>query len=101
MRHAPAAEHLDRPLPAAEVALDAALRLAGGNPRQNLGVESLEVDADRVDAGVADLLEHGQIVGRLELDLDRQAGGFLDRRRAPADVQGATVAAVDRARWSG
>ena len=44
-----------------------------------------------------DLVEHAQVVGRLELDLDRQPAGLLDRGRAAADVERAAVAPVERA----
>ena len=66
--------------------------------REHLGVEGLDVDADGVDAGAVHVVEHRQLVGRLELHLHRHAAGVLDRRRAAGDVQRAAVAAVDRAR---
>ncbi len=97
-RDAPAAEDLDGLLPRAEVALDAALRLAGGDAREHVGVEGLDVDADGVDARAVHVVDHRQLVGRLELHLDGHAAGVLDRRRAARDVQRAAVAAVDRAR---
>ena len=40
------------------------------------------------------LVEHPQVVGRLELDLDRQPGGLLDRGRAAADVDRAPIPPV-------
>ena len=94
--HAAAAEHLDRALPGREVALDAALRLARGDAREHVGIERLGVDADGVDARPVHLLEHAQVVRRLELDLDRQPARLLDRRRAAADVDRAAVAPIER-----
>src|SRR5215218_4464065 len=74
-------EDLHGTLPGAEVALDAALRLARRDPREDLGVEGLDVDADGVDAGAVYLLEDRQVVGRLKLHLDRHAAAaLLDRR---------------------
>ncbi len=97
-RHAAAPEDLDRALPRAEVALDPALGLARRHAREHLGVERLDVDADRVDARRVHLGEHRQVVGRLELHLHRHpAAALLDRRRALGDVERAAVAAVDRA----
>ena len=55
-----------------------------------------DVDPDGVDPRAAHLVEHPQVVGRLELDLDRQAARLLDRRRAAADVDRAAVAPVQR-----
>ena len=56
------------------------------------------MDADRVDARAAHLVEHPEVVRRLELDLDRQPARLLDRVRAARDVDRAAVAPVQRAR---
>jgi hypothetical protein len=45
--------------------------------REHLRVEGLDVDAHRVDAHVADLVEHAQIGRWLELHLDRQPEASL------------------------
>ena len=97
-RDAAPAEDLDGPLPRAEVALDPALRLARRDALEHERVERLDVDADGVDPGAVDLVEHGEVVGRLELDLHRHpAAALLDRGRALGDVERAAVAAVERA----
>ena len=45
-----------------------------------------------------DLVEHPEVVRRLELDLDREPARLLDRVRAARDVDRAAVAPVQRAR---
>ena len=75
--------------------------LGRGHPLQHGRVEGLHVDADRVDAPVGHLVDHGQVVGRLELDLHRQARRLLHGLTAAGRVQGALVGAVGGAGGEG
>ena len=75
--------------------------LGGATHFEHGRVEGLHVDADRVDAPVGHLVDHGQVVGRLELDLHRQARGFFHGLTAAGRVQGAFVGAVGGAGGEG
>ena len=59
------------------------------------------MDAHRVDAPVGHLVDHAEIVGRLELDFDGQARRRLHGLPALGHVEGALVAAVGGAGGQG
>ena len=66
------AEARDRALPRTEVLVDAGARLGRCNVRQHGGIERFDMDADRVDAQIGDLVDDVEIPRRLELHLDGQ-----------------------------
>ena len=84
---------------AAEVVLDALGGLARRDAREHLGVERLQVDPDRLDAAALSVGEPAEVVRRLELHLDRQAAGLLDRRRALGHVERPAVGRGSASRW--
>src|SRR5829696_8872216 len=90
-RDLPLAEAVNRPLPGAEVRLDARTGLGRCDVGQDGWVERLDVDADRVDSEVGHLIDDFELPRRLELNFHRQTGRLLDRMSASGDVPGAAV----------
>src|SRR5215218_5952120 len=90
-RDLPLAQAVNRPLPGAEVRLDARTGLGRCDVGQDGWVERLDVDADRVDSEVGHLIDDFELPRRLELNFHRQTGRLLDRMSASSDVPGASV----------
>src|SRR3546814_15114986 len=63
--HLTGTERLHRPLPDGEVPLDAPPSLSGGDPSEDLWIEGLDVDADRVDPHVGDSVNEDRKSTRL------------------------------------
>ena len=72
------AESRDRSLPRLEVPLDAGPRLGRCDVGQDGGIERFDVNADRIDAEIRDLVDDVEIPRRFELNFHRQPGRRLD-----------------------